>query len=59
MIEFARQYGSYGYRRVAALLRNAGWQISKHRADGPAADYAPTIKPDQSDQATQSDATVA
>ena len=25
----------------------------KHRAGGPAADYALTIKPDQSDQATQ------
>ena len=25
MIELARQYGRYGYRRVAALLRDAGW----------------------------------
>ena len=24
MIELARQYGRYGYRRVAALLRDAG-----------------------------------
>ena len=28
MIELARQYGSYGYRRVAVLLRDAGWQVS-------------------------------
>lgn len=25
MIELARQYGRYGYRRIAALLRDAGW----------------------------------
>lgn len=24
-IELARQYGRYGYRRIAALLRDAGW----------------------------------
>ena len=28
MIELARQYGRYGYRRVAALLRDAGWQMN-------------------------------
>ncbi len=28
MIELARQYGRYGYRRIAALLRDAGWQIN-------------------------------
>ena len=27
MIELARQYGRYGYRRIAALLRDAGWQV--------------------------------
>ena len=26
MIERARQYGRYGYRRIAAMLRDAGWQ---------------------------------
>ena len=26
MIELARQYGRYGYRRIAAMLRDAGWQ---------------------------------
>ena len=31
MIELARQYGRYGYRRVAALLRDAGWHVNdKH-----------------------------
>jgi hypothetical protein len=27
MIELTRQYGRYGYRRIAALLRGAGWQV--------------------------------
>lgn len=31
MIELARQYGRYGYRRIAALLRNAGWQVNDKR----------------------------
>ena len=29
MIELTRQYGRYGYRRVAALLRDAGWQVNR------------------------------
>ena len=33
MIELARQYGRYGYRRIAALLRNAGWQINDKRVE--------------------------
>jgi len=33
MIELARLYGSYGYRRVAALLRDAGWQVSDGRVE--------------------------
>ena len=28
MTELARQNGSYGYRRVAVLLRDSGWQAS-------------------------------
>ena len=28
MIERARHYGRYGYRRVAAMLRDAGWQLT-------------------------------
>ena len=31
MIELARQYGRYGYRRIAALLRSAGWQVNDKR----------------------------
>jgi len=33
MIELARQYGRYGYRRIAALLRHAGWQINDKRVE--------------------------
>jgi putative transposase len=33
MIELARQYGRYGYRRVAALLRQAGWQVNDKRVE--------------------------
>ncbi len=33
MIELARQHGSYGYRRVAVLLRDAGWQVSVGRVE--------------------------
>ena len=33
MIELARQYGRYGYRRIAALLRDAGWQVSDKRVE--------------------------
>jgi hypothetical protein len=25
VIELARRYGRYGYRKIAALLRDAGW----------------------------------
>jgi len=28
MIELARQYGRYGYRRIATLLMGAGWQLN-------------------------------
>ena len=33
MIELARQYGRYGYRRIAALLRDAGWQVNDRRVE--------------------------
>lgn len=33
MIELARQYGRYGYRRIAALLRDAGWSVSDGRVE--------------------------
>jgi transposase InsO family protein len=32
-IELARQYGRYGYRRNAALLRYAGWQVNDERVE--------------------------
>lgn len=33
MIELARQYGRYGYRRIAALLRHAGWEVNDKRVE--------------------------
>jgi putative transposase len=33
MIALARQYGRYGYRRIAALLRDAGWQVNDKRGE--------------------------
>ena len=33
MIALAQQYGRYGYRRTAALLRDAGWQVNDKRVE--------------------------
>ncbi|OOZ27788.1 transposase, partial [Solemya velum gill symbiont] len=33
MIALAREYGRYGYRRIAALLREAGWQVNDKRVE--------------------------
>jgi transposase InsO family protein len=33
IIDLARQYGRYGYRRVTALLRQAGWAVNKKRVE--------------------------
>nr|WP_319388745.1 IS3 family transposase [uncultured Cohaesibacter sp.] len=33
MIELTRQYGRYGYRRIAALLRDAGWEVNDKRVE--------------------------
>ena len=33
MIELARQYGRYGYRRIAALWRDAGWLVNDKRVE--------------------------
>jgi transposase InsO family protein len=33
MTELARQYGRYGYRRSAALLRDTGWQVNDKRVE--------------------------
>ena len=31
IIELARAYGRYGYRRITALLRREGWRVSTKR----------------------------
>lgn len=31
MLELARQFGRYGYRRIAALLRDAAWHVNDKR----------------------------
>jgi putative transposase len=33
MIELTRQYGRYGYRRIAALLRDTGWRVNDKRVE--------------------------
>ena len=33
MIELARQYGRYGYRRITALLNKRGWQVNHKRIE--------------------------
>jgi len=33
IIELARQYGRYGYRRITAMLRRAGWVVNKKRVE--------------------------
>ena len=33
IVALASQYGRYGYRRVAALLRAAGWQVNRKRVE--------------------------
>ena len=33
LIELARQYGRYGYRKIAALLRDAGWIVNDKRVE--------------------------
>jgi transposase InsO family protein len=33
IIELARQYGRYGYRKVTALLRDAGWLVNDKRVE--------------------------
>ena len=33
MVERALQYGRYGYRRVAAMLRDAGWHLNDKRVE--------------------------
>ncbi len=33
IIALASEYGRYGYRRITALLRTAGWQVGKDRVE--------------------------
>jgi transposase InsO family protein len=33
LIELARQYGRYGYRKITALLRDAGWLVNDKRVE--------------------------
>ncbi|VCU61241.1 Mobile element protein [Tritonibacter mobilis] len=33
MIELTRKFGRYGYRRIAALLRDAGWHVNDKRVE--------------------------
>lgn len=33
IIALAKQYGRYGYRRVTALLRDAGWRVNRKRVE--------------------------
>jgi len=33
MIELARQYGRFGYRRIAILLREVGWRVNDKRVE--------------------------
>lgn len=33
IIDLAKQFGRYGYRRVAALLRNEGWRVNRKRVE--------------------------
>ncbi len=33
IIELATQYGRYGYRRIAAVLRQEGWQVNHKRVE--------------------------
>src|SRR5438874_12381051 len=33
VVELARQYGHYGYRKIAELLRRAGWLVNDKRVE--------------------------
>ncbi|MBK3397837.1 IS3 family transposase, partial [Methylobacterium ajmalii] len=33
LVEVARRYGRYGYRKIAALLRAAGWLVNDKRVE--------------------------
>ena len=33
IVQLASQYGRYGYRRITALLKRAGWRVGKDRVE--------------------------
>ena len=33
IVQLASQYGRYGYRRITALLKRAGWKVGKDRVE--------------------------
>ncbi len=33
IIDLAKRYGRYGYRRITALLRDAGWAVNRKRVE--------------------------
>ncbi len=33
IVELAKRYGRYGYRRITALLRDAGWAVNRKRVE--------------------------
>ena len=33
IVELAKRYGRYGYRRITALLRDAGWSVNRKRVE--------------------------
>jgi putative transposase len=33
IVELAREYGRYGYRRITALLRREGWRVNSKRVE--------------------------
>ena len=33
IVTLASQYGRYGYRRITALLKRAGWKVGKDRVE--------------------------
>ena len=33
IIKLVREYGRYGYRRIAVMLKNAGWQVNAKRVE--------------------------
>ena len=39
IIQLASEYGRYGYRRITALLQEAGWHVGKSAGNGASTTY--------------------